>query len=1117
MRTTHWMAPLVSGFAMTASFAIGADLPPPIARWPFEEISDGNMPDAVGTHVGKGSDTLRQAAGVEGQSLVFDGRESLVTVPSHAALSIGDDAFSVSAWVNAYELDCGQQMIVAKNDYAAGQREWGLMLDKDNLFRFYVSQGGWKTLDAKTVPTPGQWCHIAVTLENGVGRIYVNGLLEGKGTLATAVVPTTAPVTLGGVHSGKGLTQLFHGALDEVALYKVALSAETVKCLADKHPVPHRVELVKPVTLWSGGELPKSGEIQALSEVALYPIKRHEPDKDGYQWLHGVGLIWHGGKLYASFGNNKGQENSRGEQARGRISSDGGKTWGEPFTIASGDEHLGVSHGVYLSHKGVLWSFHGAFYDDFQRTHTRVFRLDEKANAWSPVELKMDEGFWPLQNPVRMEDGNWIMAGVRVAKGYTNAVGNLPAVALSRGEDFTRWDLVVLPCDTSVPVRSVWGESTVIVDGPRVTNIARWGRPTSLVSESADFGRTWTPIRASNLPMAASKPHAGLLSTGQRYLICTTTADSGNRRAPLTLAVSRPGETTFSQVFVIRPALLDGAPDSTERSSLSYPCAVEHDGKLYVGYSNSGGRGGNFNSGELAVIPLQALQVKTSAAATPAVPNFAPGPEYADSARLFQGIPGIERAANGRLWATWYGGGVTEDKDNYILLYTSGDDGKSWQRVLVLDPDGAGPVRPFDPCLWLDPSGRLWLFWAQEIAGNPGRISQSFAIMTSEPASAAATWSAPRAISRGVMMNKPIVTSDGRWLLPIATWFTNGSSRAVVSTDQGVSFPDLGAANIPDVKSRSADEHMIVERKYGTLWMLVRGKFPPGEKDYTGIGESISADGGKTWSAVKASSIPHPVSRFFIRKLASGRFLLVRHDPPNAGKLRSHLTAFISEDDGLTWKGGLMLDERFGVSYPDGVQAPDGSVYVIYDYQRGRDKEILMAVFTEADVQEGKLTSPTSRLRVRVNQATGVKPAAKPNLELNPNTNGVARMAGPAAGLAETAGETDVFDQGSKLFLNRDYTVGSVPEALRGFHFIRRNLGKLHAVCRKAGVVYVLTPSTGRDPFSLEAELFERGFKKVNLPEFPLFASVRCSVFQKQLAAGEALDAGAWGVLVLPE
>ena len=82
----------------------------------------------------------------------------------------------------------------------------------------------------------------------------------------------------------------------------------------------------------------------------------------------------------------------------------------------------------------------------------------------------------------------------------------------------------------------------MIVDKARITNIARYGsKALALVSTSEDHGRTWTPAAASNLPMATSKPYAGTLSTGQRYLVCTTTADTGGKRSPLTIAVSKPG------------------------------------------------------------------------------------------------------------------------------------------------------------------------------------------------------------------------------------------------------------------------------------------------------------------------------------------------------------------------------------------------------------------------------------------------------------------------------------------------------------------------------------------------------------------------------------------------
>ena len=110
--------------------------------------------------------------------------------------------------------------------------------------------------------------------------------------------------------------------------------------------------------------------------------------------------------------------------------------------------------------------------------------------------------------------------------------------------------------------------------------------------------------------MTTSKPAAGILSTGQRYLVCTTAKANGYKRTPLTIALSEPNENQFSKVFVIRRSRHDGKlGESADRLKLSYPCAMEYDGKLYVGYSNDGGRHGNLNSAELAVIPIKSLTV----------------------------------------------------------------------------------------------------------------------------------------------------------------------------------------------------------------------------------------------------------------------------------------------------------------------------------------------------------------------------------------------------------------------------------------------------------------------------------------------------------------------------
>ena len=363
--------------------------------------------------------------------------------------------------------------------------------------------------------------------------------------------------------------------------------------------------------------LPRAVDMPVIAGTRFAIMKPYEFKQDGYRFLHGVGLAWHKNRLYTSFGHNKGGENTGSEEVRGRVSDDGGRTWGETFTIDSGDEpDLAVSHGVFLSHGGRLHAFMGAYYRTMKRVHTRGYVLDEATGRWAAFGVVVEGGFWPMQEPQRMEDGNWIMAGIS-AGGDCSAGGVHPAaVAISRGDDFTTWDLVVIP--VAEDLGAVWGESTLITQGRRITNIARYGaKALALVAASDDYGRTWTPSQSSNLPMTTSKPYAGRLSSGEPYLICTTAMDSGSKRTPLTIALGPPGASTFSRVLVIRRSEHDGEVESHPGAQLSYPYAIEHDGQLYVGYSNSGGGVGrvgegrqlwNNNSGELAVIPIAALR-----------------------------------------------------------------------------------------------------------------------------------------------------------------------------------------------------------------------------------------------------------------------------------------------------------------------------------------------------------------------------------------------------------------------------------------------------------------------------------------------------------------------------
>lgn len=561
-----------------------------------------DSPDASEVH---GHGNVSAADGVEGSSLVFDG-DCLLKVKDSERLAGGETGFTLTAWVNPYRHSGEQQMIAAKNRYSLGERQWGVMIDKDNRFRLYLYQGDWVTADRSSQPKssqpkPGHWHLIGVVVRPDSAELWVNGEMAGEVELTKPIPQTRAPLTFGGVDDNGRNRQNFVGALDEIYLFNKPLDARQMAAVYKPVTATHRIpERPKPITLWTGPALPKTSELEVLKGVQFHVIKKYERQVDGYGFLHGVALAWHKGKLYASFGHNKGSENTLTEEGRYCVSEDGGKTWSKVRTIDVGieDADLAVSHGVFLSRGETLWAFLGSFHGTRKRVHTRAYTLNEETGEWQAQGTVVSDGFWPMTEPVKMDDGNWIMPGFIVGQGHP------AAVAISAGDDLKNWKTAIIP--RGVGVRDMWGESSLFVDGPRVTNIARYGgKALALAASSNDYGRTWTPSAESNLPMAASKPCSGVLSNGQRYLICSTTADGGNRRSPLTVAVSKPGESTLSKVFVIRHAVFeDGPGESDPGAALSYPYAVEHHGKLYVGYSNNGQRHANNNSAELAVIPI---------------------------------------------------------------------------------------------------------------------------------------------------------------------------------------------------------------------------------------------------------------------------------------------------------------------------------------------------------------------------------------------------------------------------------------------------------------------------------------------------------------------------------
>jgi predicted neuraminidase len=334
--------------------------------------------------------------------------------------------------------------------------------------------------------------------------------------------------------------------------------------------------------------------------------------------------------------------------------------------------------------------------------------------------------------------------------------------------------------------------------------------------------------------------------------------------------------------------------------------------------------------------------------------------------RTWQGIPGLERTVNGRVLVSWFTEGTKEPApENTVVLSHSDDGGKTFSAPQAMALPTSDGTRAFDPALWIDPKGRLWYIfnrgnidipkhdvWAR-ICDDPDAKQPLFG------AEFRVGYDAPYAFR----LNKLTVLSTGEWIMPVThatdtikEWFAGPKQLqgVSISNDEGKTWKLHGALKAPEW----ALECMVTELKDGRLWMLIR----------TGSGflwESHSTDKGVTWHEPKASSIRNPGSRFFIRRLASGNLLLVNHYKFTG---RSHLTAQISTDDGATWNDGLLLDERQGVSYPDGVQDKDGLIWITYDRDRSGAGEILVAKFKEEDVLAGKNISGAVTLKQVINK-----------------------------------------------------------------------------------------------------------------------------------------------------
>ena len=336
-------------------------------------------------------------------------------------------------------------------------------------------------------------------------------------------------------------------------------------------------------------------------------------------------------------------------------------------------------------------------------------------------------------------------------------------------------------------------------------------------------------------------------------------------------------------------------------------------------------------------------------------PNMSPDKaKYAIENSCYTKITALETTANGRIWASVLCGG--DGADGYTSLVYSDSNGESWaEPIVALDArDEKLAVR--NGVLWRSPKGEMWFFYAVFDGYYDGRGSM-WAMVCKEPDANIPVWEAPIYLGVGIPSGRPVVNKQGEWLLPTALWGRDvmtydkapyiaskwerprfvspyvdkyhelDSKRGAglyISQDGGASWSEhLGAVKCSNeaVEARYNNPQMFVHSD-GSLRMVLRASG-------TAWSYAATSQDGKVWSEPERF-VSAPDQDFAVLRLADGKLLMVRN-----GRFDRHLYwcpegmyAYLSEDCGATWYGGLRLATDAGTLNPVVAEGANGEIYI---------------------------------------------------------------------------------------------------------------------------------------------------------------------------------------------
>ena len=214
----------LSGYSPTATATTPAGTAPtPVAAFSFDASSGTSVTDASGNGNSGTTTNTTWVPGKYGNALSFDGASSRVTIPDASSLHLSS-AMTLEAWVQSTGTNTGWCDVIYKGDdnyYLSGSS-----YPNDRPAAGGTMGGASGQVFGTSALPLNTWTHLAATSDGTTLRLYVNGTQVGNQSVTGVLASSSNPLTLG---SDSIYGQYFHGLIDNVRIYNVALTAAQIQ------------------------------------------------------------------------------------------------------------------------------------------------------------------------------------------------------------------------------------------------------------------------------------------------------------------------------------------------------------------------------------------------------------------------------------------------------------------------------------------------------------------------------------------------------------------------------------------------------------------------------------------------------------------------------------------------------------------------------------------------------------------------------------------------------------------------------------------------------------------------------------------------------------------------